>query len=378
MDLTEREARNFDRLPERVKPIAGRLLKLQLEAIPEHPETNRWYRYNPPGYLCADGEPYHGMFKIGKENKLLILFCGGGVSIDDFTAARPSSIFTDSQAETFYFNDVFLIGDYFVRIGLPEVREDNPFRDWSMIVVPYATGDFHAGRNDHAFHDAELGDGIVHHHGHINLHMLLDGIRKYVRNPEKLLVTGLSAGGFATALLTDDIMDAFPDCRDVTAVVDSALLLFDGWRATAEHQWGAPRAIFERLVSDNLVQDSLLALHAKRPGAKIMFISSTRDCALAQYQSYIERKKMVATAADGEKYFSRLQTMCADLQEHIPDIGFYIFDTTMPELDNLTLHTLILDPNSYSLRVEGKTVFEWMIAGANGKTEKIGMGLLHP
>lgn len=378
MEMTEQESKNFDRLPEKVKPMAGRLLKMQLTEIPENPEINKWYRYKPSGLLCASGGEYHGLFKIGKENKLLVLFCGGGVSIDDFTAARPSSIFTDSEAKTFYFNDVFLIGDYFVRIGLPEVREDNPFKDWSMIVVPYATGDFHVGRNDHVFHDAELGDGVIHHHGHINLHALLDGIRKYVKNPKKLLVTGLSAGGFATAMLTDDIADAFPECKDVTAVVDSAMLIFNGWYNTARNQWKAPKTIYERLVSDNLVLDSLIALHEKRPDAKIMFISSTRDCALAQYQSYIERKELVATREDGEKYFARLWVMYTDLEEQIPEIGFYIFDKTLPELDNLTLHTLILDPQSYSLRMEGKTVFEWMMDGANGKPEKIGMGLLHP
>lgn len=374
--MTEREMQKFDKILERLKPVARQLIKLQLSEIPEHPEINKWYRYSPEGLVCSNGEPYHGCFKVGKENKLLILFNGGGVSIDDFTAARPNSIFEEPTGLNFYFSDVFLIADYMVRNGIPEVRDENPFKDWSMIVVPYASGDFHTGTNDFHYHDDELGDGIIHHHGHINLHKLLDGFKKYIRNPEKLLVTGLSAGGFATALLTDDIMDSFPECPDVTAVVDSAFLLYDGWQNTAKNQWKAPKPIYERLVSNNITLDSLVALHQKRPNTKIMFISSTKDSALSVYQSYIERKEMVVTAEDGNKYFQRIKQMCEDLQKQIPNVGLYLFDDPDPEIPFMTRHTIILDPLSYTMKSDGKTVYEWMINGANGLVEKVGLALL--
>ena len=373
--MNAREKEKFERIDEKLKPIARKLLKLQLSEIPADPEVNKWYRYRPEGFYCASGEPYYGLYKVGKESKLMIIFGGGGVSIDDFTAARPNSIY-HPEPLTFYFNDVFMLADYMTYNGLPVVRDDNPFKDWSMILVPYTTGDFHTGTRIHQYHDDELGDGIVYHHGHINLHMLIDGFRKYLKNPEKILVTGFSAGGFATALLTDDILDCYPDCRDATAVVDSALLLYDGWHDTAKNQWGSPKAIYERLVSNNLTLDSLLALHKKRPEVKILFISSTKDAALALYQSFIDRKEMAVTAEDGEKYYRALQQTCDTLLKQIPAIGIYLFDDVVKETPYVTKHTIILDPLSYSMKSDGKNVFEWMYESANGNVEKLGMKLL--
>jgi len=373
--MTKREEEKFEQLPPNLKPIAEQLLKLQLSEIPANPEVNQWYRYSPEGYVCANGDPYHGLYKIGEENKLVIYFCGGGVSLEEFTAARPDRI-DAPEALSFYFNDVFLIADWFSYNGLPLVCDNNPFKDWSMILVPYASGDFHTGTNDFAYHDSEMGDGILHHHGYTNYHMLIDGFKKYVDNPEKLLVTGSSAGGFATALLTDDIMDSYPNCHDVTSSVDSALLLFDGWQNTAKNQWGSPKAIYDRLVSNNIVLDGLVALHKKRPEVKIMYISSTKDVDFTRYQSWIDRREMKATKEGGVKFFRTLQRMCADLQQKIPNIGIFLFDKPFDEIPYLTQHTILFDPSCYTVKSDGKTVLEWMYNGVNGKLEKLGMKLL--
>jgi hypothetical protein len=373
--MTKREEEKFEQIPPNLKSIAQILLKLQLSEIPANPKVNQWYRYSPEGYVCANGDPYHGLYKIGKENKLVIYFCGGGVSLEEFTAARPNRI-NAPEALGFYVNDVFLLADWVSYNGLPLVCDDNPFKDWSMILVSYASGDFHTGTNDFAYHDSEMGDGILHHHGYTNYHMLIDGFKKYIDNPEKVLVTGSSGGGFATALLTDDIMDSYPNCHDVTSCVDCALLLFDGWHNTAKNQWGSPKAIYNRLVSDNIVLDSLVALHKKRPEVKIMFISSTKDVDFVRYQSWIDRREMKATEEDGVKFFRTLQQMCDDLQQKIPNIGMFLFDKLFDDIPYLTQHTILFDPSCYMVKSDGKTVLEWMYNGVNGKLEKLGMKLL--
>jgi hypothetical protein len=373
--MTKREEEKFEQLPPDLKPIAEKLLKLQFSEIPTNPEVNQWYRYSPEGYVCANSDPYHGLYKIGKENKLVIYFYGGGVSIDEYTAARPNRI-DEPEALGFYSNDVFLIADWIAYNGLPLVCDDNPFKDWSMILVPYASGDFHAGTNDFAYYDSEMGDGILHHHGYTNYQMLVDGFKKYVDNPQKLLVTGSSAGGFATALLTDDIMDSYPNCHDVTSCVDCALLLFEGWQNTAKNQWGSPKAIYDRLVTDNIVLDCLVALHKNRPEVKIMYISSTKDVDFTRYQSWIDRREMIATKEGGIKFFRTLQQMCDVLQQKIPNIGMFLFDKPFADIPYLTQHTILFDPSCYMVKLDGKTVLEWMYNGVNGKLEKLGMKLL--
>ncbi|MBR2161236.1 MAG: hypothetical protein IJ924_02385, partial [Bacteroidaceae bacterium] len=66
-----------------------------LEEFPqlvETPKLGKWYEVTPDGLLCANGDPYHALFRKGKENKLIVYFFGGGVSVDEYTAARGFSV----------------------------------------------------------------------------------------------------------------------------------------------------------------------------------------------------------------------------------------------------------------------------------------------
>ena len=162
-----------------------------------------------------------------------------------------------------------------------------------MIVIPYASGDFHTGTG--AYHYVENGvNKTVYHNGYNNYSNCIETVKEYVGKPDTLLVTGFSAGGFATALLADDVIDRFPTAENVTVCVDSALLIYDGWRDSAENLWQSPQEISDRLTTNNLVLDSLTALYKKRgDSVKILFDCSYRDNTLMQYQSYMDNGEML-------------------------------------------------------------------------------------
>ena len=78
-------------------PLFNRLLADYIELtrfpeLPEHPKQGKNYEYWPEGALCANGNPYHGCVRLGSANKLMIGFSGGGVSVDEHTAARPQRV----------------------------------------------------------------------------------------------------------------------------------------------------------------------------------------------------------------------------------------------------------------------------------------------
>ena len=73
-------------------PLFNRLLADYIELtrfpeLPERPKQGKNYEYWPEGALCANGNPYHGCIRLGSTNKLMIGFSGGGVSVDEHTAA---------------------------------------------------------------------------------------------------------------------------------------------------------------------------------------------------------------------------------------------------------------------------------------------------
>ena len=134
--------------------------------------------------------------------------------------------------------------DFVAQGGIGNTMEDNPFRNWSFIVIPYATGDFHSGTGTYE------GEKKVYHIGYKNYSAYIEQIKHYIGEPDTLLVTGFSAGGFATSLLADDVIDRFPNVKNVTVCVDSSLLLYDGWHETAVEGY----YFFLRILSEKLLQ----------------------------------------------------------------------------------------------------------------------------
>ena len=342
--------------------------------LPSNPKIGKNYEYFPPSAICGNGSPYHGCIRLGSENKLIIGFSGGGVSVNEYTAARPQRLGESGQM---FYSDSVRFGDIVPRLGTFGKSNQNPFCNWSLLFVPYATGDFHCGTGDFKYKDLNNQDMILHHHGYSNYRSLLKKIKELVPNPDQILVTGFSAGAFATAILTDDIASCFPNCHDITACVDSAMLHYD-WQKVAREVWKSPEDITSRFTGDEIVTDSLLALHRNRPDVKIMFCCSIRDAALTQMEMYLEDGRWKPDKSAGLNFQKKLKSMVETLQRAIPNLGIFIFDT--PEKNSkeasLTIHCLCGSKAAFNTAVEGITCVNWMRQGVNGKLLKLGLSKL--
>lgn len=324
------------------------------------PEIGKWYEIPVAGAKSSDGSEWHGIFRKGTENKVVVYFFGGGVSITPET----------SEGGKKFYATTMLAQDFVAQGGIGSNTEENPFKDWSFIVIPYATGDFHAGTGIYE------GKKTVYHTGYNNYSAYIEQIKPYVGEPDTLLVTGFSAGGFATSLLADDVIDRFPSAENVTVCVDSSLLLYNGWYDTAVNLWKSPTEISDRLTTNNLVLDSLTALHEKRGNSvKILFDCSYRDNTLMQYQSYIDNGKMDQTKELGDKFQKDLKEMVHGLQTNIPDVGIYIWSNGEDADTHNTQHTII-SSNVFDRLGNDRSVGEWMFDAVNGDVRTYGIELL--
>jgi len=348
--------------------------------IPEDPEKNTWYVYRPEGCICSDGFPYYSIMRVGTANKLMVLFCGGGVALDAYSAARPNQLTPEAGKTTFYMGSCAVMGYFYGRNGIASVdKENNPFKDWSVVVVQYATGDFHCGTNDFAYEDEELGSGVCHHRGYLNYRAMVEKMKEYVPSPDQLLITGFSAGGWGTSLLADDVMGLFPDCNDVSVLVDSAAFSYQGWHDTAVNQWKAPKEIADKLVSDDIVLDCLRALHKKYGGrVKIAYDATYRDALLSQCQNYSDGKGMVFDQEGGDHFQQVLKHLVTSLMEEIPNVSIYIFNKTNDEVKegNLTDHTIICTEWALEYSYDGHRFIDWVYDTVCGKPSLVGLALL--
>lgn len=314
---------------------------LRYPNLKENPTVGKWYRVASSEMKDSEGGSYHALFKKGSENKVMLYFAGGGVSVNE-KSARDDTYNTRMVWPDALANVAMNMG------GLASEIEGSPFEDWSLILFPYATGDFHAGAGEFPYTDTDGKEKILYHNGYINYTETMKQVVELagIREPEAVLVTGYSAGGFASALLADDVFtNYFPDAESKTVLVDAALLLNDDWHRIAADVWQTPKSISDKLKSNNLTLDCLAALHEKYgDGIHLLFDSSTRDGDLAKVQNYFDTGVMEVDEEKADIYQQILKDTIPQFQE--AGVSLFIWDGVPWYNDprNLTAHTIIATP----------------------------------
>ena len=150
------------------------------------------------------------------------------------------------------------------------------------------------------------------------------------------------------------------------------------WQRVAREVWKAPEEIAARLTGDEIVSDSLLALHRNHPEIKIMYCCSVRDAALTQMELYLEDGRWVPDKAAGVKYQQMLKEMLEALQKEIPDLSTFLFDT--PDKNSkdaeLTVHCLCGSNAAFTTVGDGVSCADGMMRGVSGEVLKLGLGKL--
>ncbi|MEM2086444.1 MAG: pectin acetylesterase-family hydrolase, partial [Archaeoglobaceae archaeon] len=139
------------------------------------------------------------MVRKGSENKVLIYLEGGGACSSYASCGGPASTVTTLEPEfdtgTRPLNSTYVKGIFDVKNPL------NPFRNWTMVFVPYSTGDIHMGNRVVKYYNTTnpLQNKTIYHIGYVNAIVAMRWINAS-GNFDPIVVTGTSAGGFGTIL----------------------------------------------------------------------------------------------------------------------------------------------------------------------------------
>jgi len=373
------ELERWEKEPLWLKILTPYLKKKRLPELDGAPEQGKLVRIPLEGCTAANGERTYADFRLGSENKLLIFFMGGGVSWNEYTAARPASLYSMDPSIGFYTIHMDLFSDLRLNSGIFSEREENPFRNWSKLIFIYDTGDFHAGTNDFPYTALDGSRRVLHHHGYTNYRKGMESVMWFLPDPECIAVTGCSGGAFGAALLTDDVMDLYPSCRNVISVIDSGFFPLENWHGIAENVWKTPEKIAIRIRTDNITLDALQALKKERGDrVKILITCSVKDEGLSRMINYIENGSFTFTRESGVRFQTWLTEFVDQVKTTMPDTDFYLFDHAekSQKKNGLTKHCVLQDPIFYDYRIEGVSCAEWIRAEMNGRKKDHGLKLL--
>ncbi|SDU58660.1 pectin acetylesterase-family hydrolase [Jiangella alkaliphila] len=187
-----------------------------LMPVPDHTEANEsdasdsasaWEKVVPGGDCeCADGSEYSFYAREASTEKVVLFLDGGGGCWSAATCAPDGTNDYQTTVETPSGSGVLDFAD-----------ERNPFADYSMVFVPYCTGDVHLGNAVTEY----TSDLTVHHKGYVNGTAALDHLADTFPDAEEIVVIGASAGSVSAPLYAGMVADRFPDA-EITSIADSS------------------------------------------------------------------------------------------------------------------------------------------------------------
>ena len=146
-----------------------------------------WERIVPGGDCqCADGSEFSFWVREANPDKVVFYLQDGGVCFSAETCAPGSDLYQTTVAEG-------PTGEGGI-FDFADAR--NPFADYSVVYVPYCTGDVHLGNTT-----TEYAPGLtVQHKGYVNGTAALDHLAATFPGATEVVVVGESAGSIASPL----------------------------------------------------------------------------------------------------------------------------------------------------------------------------------
>jgi hypothetical protein len=203
-----------------------------------------WTWVDVAGAVCRDGSPAGYYYRTGSDANLLIFMNGGGACSDSFFCSlNPMNVNQDLPTQSLIdATGNLLLGPDANRQVPPNegvFKKDprNPVGNYSMVYIPYCTGDVFAGsKPDGTVPGVEGKQQFV---GYKNVGLFLDSFGPSFSNADNVVLSGSSAGGFATLINYDRVQTFFDKWGiRVIGVTDSGIPFRDKYLpACLQKRW---------------------------------------------------------------------------------------------------------------------------------------------
>lgn len=168
------------------------------------PDT--WVWVDVPGMHCGNGTPSGvGINRSTLSSDVFVYYQGGGACWDATTCFVAKT--------AVHVEDTYDAARFAAEYGNPVIDRSNPANQLARataIVVPYCTGDLHAGTRM-ATYDVGGTPRALHHVGGTNTEALVAALRGTFGDVDTLFIAGTSAGGYGATFNFHHFTDAWPD-----------------------------------------------------------------------------------------------------------------------------------------------------------------------
>ena len=309
-----------------------------------------WVQQFPGGGCeCADGAEWFFWSRDADPSKVLLYFEGGGACFEDqgckFQGGTfKTSISSDGPAVGSVFNSD--LG------GISNFRNPaNPFADWSVVYVPYCTGDIHLGNAVTEYAYAE-----VNHSGHKNSQAAYNFLTSHYTDASKIFVTGSSAGSFPAPFYGILASNSYPDA-EITVFNDGSGGVYTNGTYDVVSNWNLNETMgdfLDEYRDFNFFDSADMVIQAWNHDNSIRFgrYDNTEDDTMKYFNALLGNDIRIT-------YSSQVFASEQKIEEAGIDVSGFI----APGPD----HTILGSDRFYTLEVEGVLFLDWFTAFVNGE-----------
>ena len=297
-----------------------------------------------PDCQCSDGSPFEIWERPADPTKVMLYFESGGACFSAETCGPDSQTYKKNL-------DLGVAPD----LGgvFDETNPENPIADWSIVYVPYCTGDVHLGDTETVYSDTVTID----HNGFNNADLGLQTVVADHPDVEQLLVAGSSAGSIPSPGFAGLAADVLPDAEIVT-FGDSSAAYPDApaLNVVIGGLWNVQENIPDWPVNEGLTPEdwSIPGLYVQS-GLQHPEITFARfDFAYDQVQAFFAG--LAGTPADD--LLSLIEQSEADIEAAGVPIASYIAPGTT--------HMILMSDAFYEMEVEGVRLVDFFAALVGG------------
>lgn len=303
-----------------------------------------WGAIQPGGETsCEHGDPFRFHVRPGKVNRVVVEFRGGGACWSAATCADEALFQVNAEPDRFLIDERAAEGIH------DHANPENPVRDWHHVYIPYCTADVHWGDNVVTY-----GEGreaiTVRHKGVANARAVLRWLAENLPSPERVLVTGCSAGAYGAIMWAPHVQRLYPSARVVqlgdagAGVITEAFFRqsYPSWRPASAYPTWIPGVDPGATTS---LSELYIAIGRHHPEMRLSEVSTILD------EDQIFRFQLMGGGAPAE-WAARMLESIAAIEAEVPEFHAYIAPGTR--------HCTIPDDALYTTTAGGVRFVDWL------------------
>ncbi len=313
---------------------------------------------SPPGWKavlpggdtrCADGSDYRFFVRENDPSRLLFFLQGGGACWSRSTCDPGSASYNRNLDDFDSIDELRMEGIFNYD------RADNPFRDYSVVFVPYCTGDVHLGDYDRDYPGSGSSSLKIYHRGFANAMAAVDHTVDNFDQVETIFVSGSSAGAIPSPYYAVRLAEHYPNAS-VGQLGDGAGGY--GRSETQARNWGTLQYLTQTAAFADVTETDFEAHDIYIAAGKAF-----PEFRLARYDHEEDTTQKLFLTLAGMPVTSlraRLIDHNDTIQKELP--GFRAF------IDCGSSHTILAYPRFYTSTVCGNAFRDWVADLAKRET----------